>query len=128
MIATSSNPLEANAAFLKEQPSFPFASSIYNRGEVQTARDIHGAVRFLCTGGFWMTKTSINCTRRSIVSKNTSRWSPWFPGSNLSPPGMASRVSSSAARSSTSSSALSHTAVALGRYASSIRSLPLRET
>lgn len=28
----------------------PFAPSVYNRGEVQTARDVHGAVRFLRTG------------------------------------------------------------------------------
>ena len=28
----------------------PFAPSVHNRGEVQTARDVHGAVRFLRTG------------------------------------------------------------------------------
>jgi methylaspartate mutase epsilon subunit len=45
-------------AFAKGFLDIPFSPSIYNRGEVMTARDTEGAVRFLATGNLQLDRES----------------------------------------------------------------------
>lgn len=50
----------------------PFSPSVYNRGEVVTARDENGAVRFLCTGKLPLNREIIDWHRSRLSGRRIS--------------------------------------------------------
>jgi methylaspartate mutase epsilon subunit len=54
----------------------PFSPSVYNRGEVLTARDINGAVRYLNTGQLKFTADVINFHRSRMSERRRTEQPP----------------------------------------------------
>ncbi len=54
----------------------PFSPSVYNRGEVLTARDVHGAVRYLNTGRLRFSSDVIEFHRSRMSERRRTEQPP----------------------------------------------------